>query len=457
MLKLGAGGATSVPIAYNASASDVQNAIIGLNPAAFTGKVTVIETEKAPVNKTPRGDIQIYTVIFDKTLLNSVPLLAAPVPDVSTYQDGGAGAASLVTVQAGVLAVTPQIDTLAIYANSGSFTLGLGASSTGPLAYNISAADLQTAIAGLAGIGAGNVNVTSTTDGNYKIVFASSLNPSVLSTLSANSSALVRNDIQVLTVQEGTGSYTLSDGTNTTGLIASGASATTVQQALQSLLTLPDKVQVVMTAKGLPGSVQDVYTITYLTGTDKPRLVANVASLYDAGKFTLTTTNPNLLVDENTQTDNLYVYDGDNPSNASGVLTASAITGLGMPASQTIGGVTEPGGISYGNLEEIYLNLGAGKNNFTIQGTGAGTAVTLNAGNGDDTINVISLGGHTYVNGQAGNDTITVSNPASVIVAPSGRTTQEVFVDATGGTFTLSFNGGPATGPLAFNISAAGL
>jgi hypothetical protein len=457
VLKLGAGGATSVPIAYNATADQVRDAIVGLNPAAFTGKVTVIETEKTPVNKTPRGDIQIYTVIFDKTLGNSVALLKAPVPDVSTYQDGGVGAAALVTVQSGVLSITPQIDTLAIYANSGSFTLGLGASSTGPLAYDISAAGLQTAIAGLAGIGAGNVNVTSTAGGTYKIVFASSLNPSVLSTLLANGGALIRDDIQVLTVQAGTGSYTLSDGTNTTGLIASDASATTVQQALQSLLTLPDKVRVVMTAKGLPGSVQNVYTITYLSGTDKPQLVANVAALYDAGKFTLTTTNPNLLVDENTQTDNLYIYDGDNPSNASGVLTASAITGLGMPATQTIGGVTEPGGISYGNLEEIYLNLGAGNNNFTIQGTGAGTAVTLNAGNGNDIINVISLEGHTYINGQAGNDTITVRNPASAIVVPSGRTTQEVFVDATGGTFTLSFNGSPATGALAYNISATDL
>src|SRR5439155_7916634 len=137
------------------------------------------------------------------------------------YQQGGAGGTSLVTTQSGVLGITPLIDSLAIYANSGNFTLSLGAASTAQLAYNISAADLQTAIAGLAGIGAGNVNVTTTADGNYKIVFASSLNPSLLSTLSANTGTLLRNDIQVLTVQAGTGSYTLSNGTNTTGLIAS--------------------------------------------------------------------------------------------------------------------------------------------------------------------------------------------------------------------------------------------
>jgi RTX calcium-binding nonapeptide repeat (4 copies) len=369
VLSLGGVGATTAPIAFNASADDVKAALSAL--PGLAGKVSVLETEKSPINKTSRADVYIYTVMFDPSLGNTEPLLAAPVPEVTTYQQGDA----------------------------------------------------------------------------------------------------THQEIQVLTVQEGTGSYQLSLGAGgpTTAPIATAATAATLKADLEALPGIgTGNVSAAMTAKGLPGAVQDVYTITFLTFGDKPQLVSNVSTLTDVlinpvfggGKFTLTTTNPNLLVDENTQTDNLYVYDGDNPSNASGVMTASAITGLGMPATQVIGGVTQPGGISYSNLEEIYLNLGSGDNNFTIQGTGAGTAVTLNAGNGKDNVNVLSLGGHTYINGQAGNDTVNVSNPASAIVAQSGRTIQEVFVDATGGTFSLSFNNGQTTqttGPLAYNISASAM
>src|SRR5262249_1246375 len=160
------------------------------------------------------------------------------------------------------------------------------------------------------------------------------------------------NEVQVLTVYENTGSFTLTHGPDTTTDISTtNPSAAALQAALEALPSIgAGNVQVVMTSKGLDGSKQDVYTITFLTHKDESQLIAkvnsNVVSLFDAGKYTLKLTNPNLLVDENAQTDNLYMFDGDNPSDASGVFTQSTITGLGMPASQVIGGTTQPGGIN---------------------------------------------------------------------------------------------------------------
>src|SRR5262249_27941340 len=68
------------------------------------------------------------------------------------------------------------------------------------------------------------------------------------------------------------------------------------------------------------------------------------------------------------------------------------LSGLGMgPENLNIGGVVHPRGITYGDLEVVEINMGAGKDDFTIQDTttrsdGYQTWTIINTGRGDDNI-----------------------------------------------------------------------
>ena len=172
------------------------------------------------------------------------------------------------------------------------------------------------------------------------------------------------------------------------------------------------------------------------------------------------------------------------------------ITGLGMGGSgdsfqRTIGSGfsarSEPGGITLQDIEDLQIDLGPGNDHFTISDTPQGTKTTLNTGAGDDLVDVLGISGHTFVNLGAGSDTIDVHDNSDTLAHMLGLLTvsgdvpqvnivnlakgspaqgggliapvdeiQQVTVDATGGTFKLSF-GGQTTDALAFDISAAGL
>src|SRR6185312_2912682 len=107
--------------------------------------------------------------------------LTVLVPDVSMYQQAGNGTASIARINPNVaLNVSPEIDTLQINANAGTFTLSFNGNSTAPLANNISTADLAFAIGNLPGIGLQNVTVTGNDNGPYTITFASQLGPVIL-------------------------------------------------------------------------------------------------------------------------------------------------------------------------------------------------------------------------------------------------------------------------------------
>src|SRR5262249_12351182 len=144
--------------------------------------------------------------------------LSVLVPDVSTYQSAGNGSITLTANQKGnaVLGL-PQIDTLEINGNDGTFALGLGGNNTAALPYNISSLDLQNAIGDLPGIGLTNVTVTGNAAGPYKITFASQLGEV---NLTSDATSLKRNEVQVLTVKQTSGKYTLTDtqGHTTTAL-----------------------------------------------------------------------------------------------------------------------------------------------------------------------------------------------------------------------------------------------
>ncbi|MCV7174943.1 hypothetical protein [Mycolicibacterium sphagni] len=113
---------------------------------------------------------------------------------------------------------TNTIQHLTITATSGTFTLarlfaGIGATSA--LAYDIDAADLQTAIQGLSGIGSGNVTVTATGDYNFDIEFVGSLTGTGVNQLVVDDSGLVpagTASAKVTVTQSGQTSYGLSIG-----------------------------------------------------------------------------------------------------------------------------------------------------------------------------------------------------------------------------------------------------
>ena len=71
-------------------------------------------------------------------------------------------------------------------------------------------------------------------------------------------------------------------------------------------------------------------------------------------------------------------------------LTATTLSGLGMP-----------NGITYGNLAALAISLGSGGDNFTVLGTQTGSTL-INAGAGNNAFNVQAVSGNTLVNGGAG-------------------------------------------------------
>ncbi len=219
-----------------------------------------------------------------------------------------------------------------------------------------------------------------------------------------------------------------------------------------------------------------------------------------ASEWTLSITNPNFLVDEKESIDFLIVNDTDNPAshddparnpNPFGkgeMFTDGAgkhrLIGFGMGGDREIAGVTEPGGITYEEMEDFELNLGSGNNHLLVKNTQSGVT-TVTAGAGNDTVEIWKIGGHTFVNLGAGTDSIRVSNTSNTLADLNGLLTvsgdvpqvrvttlangspvdgatpaadeiQRVTVDATGGTFRLRLNG-EYTGNIAWNATKADL
>ena len=476
-------GQTTGQINWDASDAQMKSALVALGIAGLdAAHIDVIKTVPG-FAATPQGDQQIYTILF-KDVAAAVHTLTSLTPDISTFLDGGGTpSAVLSTTQNGVQNVKPEVQNLQINGNGGTFTVTVNSQTTPALAFDISATDLQTQLGLLSSVGNSNVAVSGNPGGPFTITYVSSLGNI---TASANGSGLVRNEVQVLAVKQTAGQYTLSipsgPHAGETAALDFNADAATIQAALQALPGLLGNVTVVKTSDPLPNQIpgvttQEVYTITFKTAVNEPQLVAKIANhvydLVDAGQFILRQTNPNLLVDEATQVDTLNLSDADDPANTTGMITNSRITGLGMGGDTTIGGIAQLGGIGFSNLEEIGINLGNGTNHFTIDTnddvyTGQ---LIVNGGSGKDTIDVLSLGGHTYINTKGGDDVVNVSDrvktlqsmqslltiagdvPQAVVTAlahgsPAGISqgqatdgTQQLLIEATGGTFKLGFKG----------------
>ncbi len=89
---------------------------------------------------------------------------------------------------------------------------------------------------------------------------------------------------------------------------------------------------------------------------------------------------------------------------ASGELTATTLTGLGMAAA----------GITYGTFEDLNITLGEGGDDFTVSSTHSGTTQLQTAGGFDD-IRVKTIDGATTILAGAGADDVIVANNTDLV------------------------------------------
>ena len=104
------------------------------------------------------------------------------------------------------------------------------------------------------------------------------------------------------------------------------------------------------------------------TVTGNPVAIQNESGS-DIESYAITAESLNFFVNEPDLVDFMFVHDEDSPADSSGSLTSSRLTGLNMGPDLEIGGKLQPGGITYGNIEVLEINLGSGNNDFTVFST----------------------------------------------------------------------------------------
>lgn len=181
-------GQTTAAIDVRASAGSVAGALIGLSnidnsgvTVTASGNVLTVEwinTEgNAPQAQMTASD---FTYGYSQSITISVTTTAATA--------GSAG----VNEQ--------QVITVTGSPTGGTFTLTFGANTTSALAFNASAATIQTALQGLASIGSGNATVAGSAGGPWTVTFTGTLAAANQSALTANGAGLTGGSTQTITV-----------------------------------------------------------------------------------------------------------------------------------------------------------------------------------------------------------------------------------------------------------------
>ncbi|WP_372742772.1 beta strand repeat-containing protein, partial [Neptunomonas sp.] len=119
--------------------------------------------------------------------------------------------------------------------------------------------------------------------------------------------------------------------------------------------------------------------------------------------------NLNQRVIEADQVDVLNLFNGNDPTNSSGTLTSTHISGFGMSDEAVIGDKKLVGGIHYSDLEEISFELGLADNDLTIESTHTGITRII-GGEGVDEVTAKTISGLTIIELGEGNDKLIVSN-----------------------------------------------
>lgn len=171
-----------------------------------------------------------------------------------------------------------QTVTLASTTASGTFTLTYAGQTTAAIAYDATAATVQSALEALSNVGANNVSVSGSAGGPWTITFQNTLGKQNVAEMTADSTSLGgTNEVQTVTLTNAAGgTFTLTYAGQTTGAIAYDATAGTVDTALEALSNIGAGDVAVTGSAGGP------YTVTFtsaLAATNVAEMTASGASL----------------------------------------------------------------------------------------------------------------------------------------------------------------------------------
>lgn len=300
--------AYSTTIGPNPTASTMQSALEGI-AAIGTGNV-IVTKESGSVN------VGYFAPQFEwRFTITFVGALAAQniTPNLSCTNSSNC---MVYGVTDGSTTTTNEIQTITINnaPTGGTFTVSFNGATTAGQAYNVAAATLQTALEGLATIGAGNIAVTRAGSGTlaspyvYTCTFQGTLAATDVAQMTASGAALTGGAVNIATTQEAVtgnnelelvtlpggvsgGTFTLTFNAETTAGIAYNASAATVQAALEALATPVPGDVLVTGAAGGPYTVEfkGAYAKTNVT-----QMTASGAGLTGGGTQDLTITHVTL-------------------------------------------------------------------------------------------------------------------------------------------------------------------
>lgn len=252
LIQIGANGA--------ATAANMQAALEQLSNVG-AGNVTVNWDQQRG-----RYDIQ-FTGILKNT---DIPTLVLTTPEIEE------------TV-AGIAGTTSEVQTLSLGgAASGSYTLSYGGGTTAPIAAGASAADVQTAIETLPGLG-GNVTVAAS-GSDYTITFANTMGnvaslafgaaftggAATVATTTASQTPLnilPVNEVQTLNLtSSAAGTFTLGYGGVNTAALPYDAGAAAIQTALETNPALNGNIRVEQVTAPVAGVSGGSYRISFING-----------------------------------------------------------------------------------------------------------------------------------------------------------------------------------------------
>lgn len=258
--------------------------------------------------------------------LSGVTILESNVGNVWSFEYTGALAGISITGSCYPLATfTPQLltrtqqgsatginevqtITLTGGANGGTFTLTFDGDTTSGLAWDVSAAALQTALEGLTSIGSGNVAVTGGDGGPWTITFQGTLAATDVSLITGNATSLTGGNVYITTTTTGAagtnekvslsisptptgGTFTLTvdlgSGDETTASLDYDASAAEVLAALEGLTSAASGDFTVTGSDGGP------WTVTFIQNFAKTAIdpiTGTMSSLTATSNQTLTVT-----------------------------------------------------------------------------------------------------------------------------------------------------------------------
>lgn len=220
-------GQTTNALAANASAGAIQGELNSLPSIASIGGVTVTDDSVGGFNIT-------FANAGDRPAITG-----QSAPGAFTSTEATAGNANVTEVQT-LSGITP----------SGTFTLTFGADTTSAIAFNATAAQVQTALNALASINtAGGVTVTPNPGGGYAVHFTATGDQAAitaqasptgfaLAEVAQGNSSVPAIEIQHFATQFTTGTYTLSFQGEATAQISVDATAADVEAELNSLASI---------------------------------------------------------------------------------------------------------------------------------------------------------------------------------------------------------------------------